>query len=178
MSNVTGLVFKSHFRLNIIIFICNVILSLLFGTSQSEKPRRRKTALLQMSARPKTRSDGRRLQMSARRKRRVAMDECYKWTTPTNGCPTNGRTATNGPAENRRRGQPSAEEDNRPPKRTTVRRRGQPTAEEDNRPPKRTTENWTLSNRPGNTEQPSIGTDAEQPSIGTDAEQPSIGTAL
>src|SRR6218665_2958202 len=40
---------------------------------------------------------------------------------------------------NRRRGQPSAEEDNRPPKRTTVRRRGQPSAEEDNRPPKRTT---------------------------------------
>src|SRR6218665_4014864 len=52
MSNVTGLVFKSHFRLNILIFKCNVILSLLFGTSQSEKPRRRQTALLQMGARP------------------------------------------------------------------------------------------------------------------------------
>src|SRR6218665_3151256 len=51
MSNVTGLVFKSHFRLNIIIFIRNVILSLLFGTSQSEKPRRRQTALLQYTYR-------------------------------------------------------------------------------------------------------------------------------
>src|SRR6218665_1004297 len=93
---------------------------------------------------------------------------CYKW--PRRKPPK--RTTV------RRRGQPSAEEDNRPPKRTTDCRRGQPSAEEDNRPPKRTTENWTLSNRPGNAEQPSIGTDAEQPSIGTDAEQPSIGTAL
>src|SRR6218665_2062159 len=49
--------------------------------------------------------------MSSRPKRRVAMDESYK----------------RGPRQ-----QPSAEEDNRPPKRTTV---------------KRTTENWTLSNR-------------------------------
>src|SRR6218665_2734931 len=61
----------------------------------------------------------------------------------------------------------------RPPKRTTVRRRGQPSAEEDNRrgQPK-------IGRCQTDAEQPSIGTDAEQPSIGTDAEQPSIGTAL
>src|SRR6218665_166293 len=100
MSNVTGLVFKSHFRLNIIIFKCNVIFSLLFGTSQSGKPRRRKTALLQMGARPK-----RRLQMEAL----LQMEARQK--------PPKRTTVL-------RRGQPTAKEDNRPPKRTTVRRRG------------------------------------------------------
>src|SRR6218665_3551952 len=54
---------------------------------------------------------------------------CYKWPRRK---PTKRTTV-------RRRGQPSAEEDNRPPKRTTDCRRGQPSAEEDNRPPKRTT---------------------------------------
>src|SRR6218665_2850078 len=93
MSNVTGLVFKSHFRLNILIFKCNVILSLLFGTSQSEKPRQRQTALLQMGARPQVqqrknpvRTNGRpSVQMRTRPK-------VYKC-----GTVRRASTATNGP---------------------------------------------------------------------------------
>jgi len=190
MSNVTGLVFKSHFRLNILIFKCNVILSLLFGTSQSEKPRRRQTALLQMGARPSTNggpsasATTEEFRPSTNAEPSVQMDarpkgqHCYKrsedrpsvlkWSnngwknsrmlqlsdrpkedgTPTNERPseaTNGdrplqmsdrpKNATNEqPFEETRsngrelqRGPPkTAEEDNRPPKRTTVRRRGQP----------------------------------------------------
>src|SRR6218665_30078 len=157
MSNVTGFVFKSHFRLNIIIFIRNVICHCCLGPLKARnlddveqhcykwRPVRTR---LQMRARPykwttvrrrgtngrpseETRSIGRLLQMEAR----------------TNGVQTG---AYHLPLLKMGAPPKTAEEDKRPPKRTTVRRRGQPSAEEDNRPPKRTTENWTLSNRPRN----------------------------
>src|SRR6218665_2911587 len=176
MSNVTGFVFKSHFRLNIIIFIRNVICHCCLGPLKARnlddveqhcykwRPVRTR---LQMRARPYKWTTVRRRATNGR-----PSEDCYKWATVrrrrTNGRPSEetrsiGRllqmeARTNGVQTGAyhlpllKMGAPpkTAEEDNCPPKRTTVRRRGQPSAEEDNRPPKRTTENWTLSNRPRN----------------------------
>src|SRR6218665_3345075 len=153
MSNVTGLVFKSHFRLNIIIFIRNVICHGCLGPLKARnlddvKQHCYKWGPVRSRSKPSEDSTATNAGTS------VQMDNRSKTATnerPSEETRSNGRELQMGAppktAKNRRRGQPSAEEDNRPPRRTTVRRGGQPSAEEDNRPPKRTTENWTLSNR-------------------------------